>query len=274
MTSPTPEENNAYTLLVQMLEEWGLGSLASEALRFLQEGYTQAEIPVLLQDTEPYKKRFAGNQARRQKGLAVLSPREYLEAERSYRQVMMNAGLPEGFYDTPEDFAGFLGNDVSPVEIQRRVDEAVDAAYKADDNTKAVWASMGLNPADMVPWVLDQERGRDELNRIIRGGRIAGAAKGYGVDLSQEQAERFGVMASDQYVKESQEFARLAGVGSKLSGFYSGQDYGAEDAADELFGSSTEAERKRKLLMGREEGEFAARGGAGTKALGSGPGGY
>lgn len=273
MTQPTPEDN-AYTLLVQMLEEWGLGSLAADALRFLQEGYTQSEIPILLQSTEPYKKRFAGNETRRQKGLAVLSPREYMETERSYRQVMMNAGLPPGFYDSPEDFSGFLGNDVSPVEIQRRVDEAVDSAYKADDNTKAVWASMGLNPNDMVPWVLDQERGRDELNRLIRGGRISGAAKGYGVDLTVEEAQRFGVMASDQYVKEAKDFARLAGVGSKLSNIYSGEDYGVEDAAQELFGSSAVAERKRKLLTGREEGEFAGRGGAGVKALGAGPGGF
>src|SRR5581483_6741621 len=138
----------------------------------------QTQIPVLLQDTDAYKQRFRGNEVRRQNGYQVLSPAEYLQTERSYRNILQQAGLPQGFYDSPDDFAGWIGGDVSPVEIQRRTDEAVDAAYKADDMTKQVWASMGLTPDDLVPWILDQQRGRDELNRIIRGGRLAGAAKG------------------------------------------------------------------------------------------------
>lgn len=268
MTQPQPGDDNAYTLLIQMLEDWGLASLAPEVLRLLQEGYTQTQIPVLLQDTEPYKQRFSGNQVRKQKGLAVLSPREYLEAERSYRQVMLNAGLPEGFYDGPEDFAGFLGNDISPVEVQRRVNEAVDAAYRADDNTKQVWASMGLNPDDMVPWILDQQRGRDELDRLVRGGRIAGAAKGRDVTLSREQAQRFGQMATDDYVKESLDYANLASAGQRLSGIYEGDDYGAEEAAAEVFGASAEAEQRRKRLFALEQGTFAGSGGAGRSGLG------
>lgn len=257
-----------------MLAEWGLESLAGAVYDFLIQGYSQENIGLLLRDTEQYKQRFAGNQARKAKGLRVLSPLEYLEVERSYRQIMYQAGLPEGFYDSPDDYSAWIGLDVAPTELQRRVDEAVDSAHRADDNTKSVWAEMGLNPDDMVAWILDPERGRDQLNRVIRGGRIAGAAKGYGVDLQQEQLERFGLMATNDYVREAMQYGQLAGTGERLSQIYAGEDYGAEEAAAEVFQSSTDAERKRKQLYGREEAEFAGAGGSGRSGLSQGTGNY
>lgn len=276
MTQPLDgEQENAYLLLQQMLSDWGLDTLAPEVLRLLQEGYTQNQIPILLQDTDTYKQRFSANEVRRQKGLQVLSPAEYLQTERSYRQVMANAGLPEGFYDQPSDFAGWIGNDVSPVEIQRRVGEAVDVSTRIDATTQAAFMDYyGLGQAELTAFILDAGRGRDVINRVVHGGRIAGAARGYGVDLTREQAERYGSMAGEDYVGQAQQFGRLAGVGQKLSGLYSGEDYGAEEAASEVFGGSTDAERKRKALVSRERGEFASRGGPNREGLDTSPGGF
>lgn len=271
MTTP---QTNAYTVLLDMLKQWGLESLGPKVLDFLQNGYTEQEIPVLLQDTDEYKKRFAGNEARRKAGLSVLSPKEYLSAEESYRQIMYNAGLPPGFYDKPDDFAGFIGKDVAPVEVQRRVTEAYDSVYKADALTKGIWRQMGLQDQDMMAWVLDAKRGRDELNKVVRGGRIAGAAAGMGVNLSQAQRERFGMMASDDYVQQAGEFAQLAGIGQKLSDIYTGQDYRADEAAEEVLSGSVAAKRKREQLFGMEKATFGGRGGAGRTGLGEGVGGF
>lgn len=268
------DQQNAYTLLIDMLTQWGLSSLAPDVLKLMQDGYTQNQIPVLLQNTDAYKQRFRGNELRKQAGYGVLSPAEYLQTERSYRQIMMAAGLPQGFYDSPDDYAGWIGGDTSPVEVQRRVDEATDAAHNADENTKQVWASMGLAPGDLVPWILDQTRGRDELNRIIRGGRVAGAAKGYDVNLTREQTERFGQMAGQDYVKQGDAFGRLAGAGQRLSGFYNGPDYTAEEAAQEVFGANTEAQKRRERLFALEQGEFAGQGGSGRSGLSQGTGNF
>lgn len=272
MTQPG---QNAYEFLVDMLHRWDLDALAPEALRLVQDGYTETQIPVLLQETETYKKRFAGNDARRKAGLPVLSPEEYLQSERSYRQVMANAGLPASYYDQPDDFASWIGNDVSPVEVQRRVNEASDALSRLDQNTKDAFREFyGIGEAELAAYVLDANRGRDAIDRVVHGGRIAGAARGYGVNLTREQAERFGAMSSESYVEDSQRFGRLAGLGEKLSSLYAGQDYTSEEAAAEVFGKSTEAERKRKLLTARETGEFAGAGGATTGALKQAPGSY
>lgn len=270
----TPGAPNAYTVLLDMLKQWGLQTLGPKVLEFLQTGYTEQEIPVLLQDTAEYKTRFAGNEARRKAGLAVLSPKEYLSAEESYRQIMYNAGLPPGFYDKPDDFAGFIGRDVAPVEVQRRVGEAYDAAYNADAATKAIWRSMGLQDSDMMAWVLDAKRGRDELNKVVRGGRIAGAAAGTGVNLSKAQREKFGMMAGDDYVKQAGQLAELAGAGQKLSDIYTGEDYRADEAAEEVLSGSVAAKRKREKLFDLEEATFGGAGGAARTGLGSQTGGY
>lgn len=276
MTQPNPldaDQQNAYTLLTDLLRQWNLESLAPDVLQLLQGGYTQAQIPTLLQDTNAYKARFAGNQVRRQKGLSVLSPGEYLQTERSYRQIMANAGLPEGFYDSPQDFSGWIGGDVSPVEVQRRVDEGVDAYLRWDPASKA--AAQDLFPEigedGWLAWILDPERGRDQLNRQVHGARIAGAARGAGVDLSREQAERFGAESTNDYIKQATDFGTLSAAGVRLSGFHPEQ-YGVEQAGQEVFQSSTEAARKRQQLFAREEAEFAGGGGGGRSSLGTGAG--
>jgi hypothetical protein len=267
------DAENAYLLLTNMLRDWGLDTLAPEVLRLLQEGYTQSQIPILLQDSEPYKQRFAGNETRRAAGLSVLSPAEYLQVERSYRQIMMNAGLPSGFYDQSSDFNDWIGNDVAPVEVQRRVGEAVDATVRMDENSRAAFRDWyGLDDNDLAAYILDPNRGRDVINRVVHGGRIAGAARGYGVDLTQSQAERYGAMTGDDYLGEAQAFGRLAATGERLSGIYTGEDYGAEEAAGEVWQNSGEAERRRRQLVAREQSEFGGRGQASSTALGSGGG--
>ena len=270
------EQNNAFLMLKAMLEEWGLGTLAPEVLRLIQEGYTQAQIPILLQDTQAYKQRFSGNELRRQNGLAVLSPAEYLATERSIRQVMSNAGLPEGFYDDQDDFAGFIGNDVSPVEVQRRVTVAADSVFRMDGGTRdalRMWYPE-ISDSELMAWVLDPQRGRDQINRVVHGARIAGAARGAGASITQEQAERFGQMSSDRYLEEAQDFGRLAGMGERLSSFYRGYTYTAEDAAQEVFNDSAEAEERRRRLVAREEAEFSGRGGANADSLKQKSGSY
>jgi hypothetical protein len=136
MADLDPGEQSAYDVMVALLRQWGLESLAPAVRQYLVDGYSQDQISILIQDTEPYKKRFAGNEARRKAGLPALSAAEYLSVESSYRQIMSSAGLPPSFYDSPDDFAAWIGKDVAPTEIKTRVDAATDAANRLDDATK------------------------------------------------------------------------------------------------------------------------------------------
>jgi hypothetical protein len=50
---------------------------------------------------------------------------------------MASAGLPKSFYDSPSDYATWIGGDVSPTEIKSRVDLATAATTAADPYTQA-----------------------------------------------------------------------------------------------------------------------------------------
>lgn len=129
-------QRNAYVSLKNYFDSLGLGTLAPKILEFLQEGYGNDQISILLQETEEYKKRFAGNEARKKAGYKVLSPAEYLALEDSYQSIMQAAGLPKGFYDQHSDFVNWIGGDVSPKEVQDRVQYAVQATTNADSAYK------------------------------------------------------------------------------------------------------------------------------------------
>jgi len=62
--------------------------------------------------------------------MRVLGAGEYIQLEGAYRQVMRDAGLPEGFWDGLDDFRVFIENDVDPTELKERADLA--ARYVAN----------------------------------------------------------------------------------------------------------------------------------------------
>lgn len=266
--TPLPYDEDAYTFLTAMLTNWGLESLAPTVLSLLQQGYSTEAVPILLQDTDAYKQRFAGNEERRKAGLAVLSPAEYLAAEQSYRNIMQAAGLPSGFYDNADDFAGFIGRDVSPVEVQRRVDSAVTAANTVDQRWLQQFKDYyGIEQKDLAAYFLDADRGMDILNRALRGTTIAAAAGTQGIGLTRDQAERFGAAAdSNNYQKQAQQFAKYAGTGGKLGEIY-GQDYTTEMAGEQVFSGNLAYSDLLETLANREEAEFGGSSGVGTTAL-------
>lgn len=280
MTQPSgldPGQQDAYDLLTQMLREWGLESLAPDVLEMLEDGRSSDQISMLLQDTKAYKTRFAGNEARRKAGLPVLAPREYLETEAAYRQVMESAGLPTGFYDSPDDFSKWIGTDVSPSEIKSRVDLAVGAAERLDAGTQRAFREYyGIGRDDLAAYFLDRDRAMPALQRIARGARIGGAGFGQGLTISRERAEQ---LAGSDLVVDSQiapsigRVATLATDIGKLGGLYGG-GYSQRDAEQEVFFGDEKARRRRRDLASREVAEFDGGSGVGEGSLNASPGGY
>jgi hypothetical protein len=185
------DDENAFDVLQRMLREWGLEELAPEVLRLLQDGYTQEQASLLIQDTDAYKRRFQGNDLRRKAGLAALSPGEYLATEASYRRIMESAGLPAGFYDQPSDFASWIGSDVAPTEVQTRVNLATDAAMSLDAGTKqAFWDYYRVGENDLAAFFLDRDRALPHIQNTARAAKLGGYGYTQGVGLSQAEAER------------------------------------------------------------------------------------
>jgi len=263
-------QQNAYDALTAMLKGWGLQALAPDVLKLIQQGHDQGNIPTLLQDTEGYKKRFAGNEVRKQKGMPVLSPGEYLSTEQSYRQIMESNGLPAGFYDQPSDFADWIGKDVAPQEVQTRVGYAVDAAQRLDDGTKKAFQDYyGVNAAHLTSFFLDQGRAMPQIQQAARAAQIGGSAIGGGLDVNTTLAEKLAlsnVADANLGTTAQQVVSDTKNVG-KLSQLYGGDTFGVDQAgADQFFGDA-EAKKRKQRLTAQEQATFAGNSGVGKSSL-------
>lgn len=263
------EDRDAYLAIVETLKEYGLESLAPAVLGFIQQGYSQDTINILLQQTDAYKQRFRANEARRQKGLPVLSPAEYLATERAYRQVIAAAGLPVGFYDEPSDFENFLANDVSPVEVQERVQAAYEALNAVDPNYRRYFEQW-YSPGDLVAYMLDADRATAVITRQHRAAAAAASAESAGMSISRDLAETLGSVGvtPDDARQGFAVAGRLAENTRKLSAVYGGEGYTDEDAAREVFLADSDAGRRRRRLASQERAAFGGSSNVRSRSLG------
>ncbi|MEU8317097.1 hypothetical protein AB0C33_01900 [Nonomuraea sp. NPDC048881] len=263
---------NAYEYLKRTFESWGLGTLAPKILEMVQQGYDADTVMLMLQDTDEYKKRFAGNEARRKAGLAVLSPAEYLSLERSYRQILESNGMPAGFYDSLDDFTSWIGQDVSPAEIQDRVQLAARAVSNTDTGYLESLREYGLGQGDLVAAMLDRSRALPILQKRVREAEIGAEARRQGLRLSQARADYFESMGVDR----SQAASAYQMIGSalptleNLGDIYDDSTYGQADLEDELLGRSGMASERRRRLQSRETGSFSGESGLNRSSLGVG----
>jgi hypothetical protein len=263
------EDRDAYQALKVLFTDYGLGSLAPKILEYVQQGYGSDTITILLQRTDEYKKRFAANETRRAKGMPVLSPQEYLATEQAYRQLMRASGMPEGFYDSIEDFQNFLANDVSPTELKSRVDLANQATALASDDVKAALGQMGIGQGNMVAYFLDPTRATTLIQKQMATAQIGAAALKNDLMFNQQRAEQLALtgVTAEQAQQGYGAIAGFLGDAQNLAKIY-GDDYSQATAEAEIFGQSGEAANQRKKLASRERASFGGAAGAARMGLG------
>lgn len=178
-----------------VLATYGLGELSD----YLYSVYARGEVDVnnpdalvfAIREQPAYQKRFAANAARAKKGLAELDPASYLALENDYRRLLQSNGLPPGFYDQTEDFTALLEGDVSPQELQTRVQEGFRAVQDADPEVKRQMQELyGVNEAGLAAYFLDPAKAAPILTRQAEAAKIAARAKEQGrIQLLSATAE-------------------------------------------------------------------------------------
>ena len=263
----TGTDRDAYAAITALFSSYGLESLASKVYDYVKNGYSSDTVSILLQDTKEYKERFAGNEARKKTGLPVLSAGEYLATEASYRQIMQSAGLPAGFYDSPTDFSSWIGQNVSPTEIQSRVDLATQATILANPNYKKALNAMGIADGELTAYFLDQKKSLPFIQKAAATAQIGAAALGQDLTFDQTYAETLATsgITADQ---ANQGYAQIAGEASTMQGLASiyGTTYSQREAEQATFQGNVGATDKRKRLASQERANFG--GAAGTASGG------
>lgn len=235
-----------------------------------QSVYTPAQIVAdLLPTTTVYQQRFVANENRIKNGLKPLTPSEYLAAEESYRATLRDSGLPSGFYDSSDDFAGFIGQDVSPAEIKLRADAAARAVNNTDPAyTQALRDIYGIDEGMMTAFMLDPERALPLVEKQAKAVEFGTAAVRQGL-----QATRVGEQFADRgpatgYTAD-QGYSAIAGMlptASKLGQVY-GQTYDQATAEQEVFSGLESAKRKRQKLGQMETATFSGQSGLSAGSL-------
>ena len=266
------DARDAVEIIRDTLRQYGLEDLTAEAYNMLIEGSSSEAVVLRLRESEQFQRRFAGMQLRRDAGLPAISPAEYISLERSYRRLMAESGLPAGFYDSPDDFAEFIGNDVSPNEMQQRVAFAATAASNADPNLKSQLRELyGVGVEDdgeLTAFYLDPQRGMSVIEQRLQleaAGLSSAAVGTLGSGFERQTAEQL----ADLNVQRREITERLQGQRAMTQ-----QLLGEETAvtSSELaaaeFGLDSEATsdiarlRQQRQQRGRREaGALMARGG-------------
>ena len=211
------EAKDARKTIEAVMSKYGLSAnLANKLYAIYARGEVDVNNPDALifaiRGEEEYKTRFAANTLRsnpNRKGgpLAELDPASYLALENDYRRLLQSNGLPPGFYDSNEDFTALLAGDVSPQELQTRVQQGFRAVQDADPEVlealRRFYPEIGGDEASLAAYFLDPERAAPILTRRVQGAKIAARAKEQG-NLMLEAATAEEIAARGISAEEAQ----------------------------------------------------------------------
>lgn len=263
------QERDAYAALTTLFDSYGLASLAPKILKFLQDGFGSDTITTLLQQTPEYEARFSGNQARIKNGLQVLTPAEYLSTEASYKQLLRVAGLDPSF-QSQSQYADWIGNDVSPQELQDRVNLAVQATTQAPPELTQAFAQLGIHAGDLASYFLNDKNPTPGLQQKMNQAQIIEAGRQAGLNVDTNRALQFAQenVTYSQAFQGYQKVSQILPEANKLSAIYGKQAaYGQTQAENEFLGNSGQAENARIALNQQEEATFSGTGGTGQKSF-------
>jgi hypothetical protein len=259
------QRQSIVAVLTDRFQKYGLGSLINKIKDLAIDGATESTITLALQESEEYKTRFKANQTRIAKGLAVLTPAEYLNNEDGYRQVLRSYGLKQ--FDTDAYVQQFIANDMSPTEFSNRVVTAVQRVQNADPAViQQLRDYYGVGQQDLVAYVLDPEQQFQKIQRQVSASEIGVAAGRQGLRAGVSVAEQLAAQGVTQ-AEAQKGYATIADIlptAEKLSDIYGTtlDTYGQSEAEQEVFNSLASAQRKRQRLTAREVASFS--GAAGT----------
>lgn len=157
---------------------------------------TVDDIGVQLQSSPAFAKRFPANKILADQGKPQYSVSQYLRLEADYKSRLQAAGMPPGFYDTPQDFQTFIANDVSPEELSSRLQYGYQAVRNAPKEVINQFKTLyGVSEGDLAAYFIDPEAARPtfdkyEAERQARAAAIAAqAATQANIQLGVQQAE-------------------------------------------------------------------------------------
>lgn len=269
-TSPDEEEDpddaardrDAKARIMSVLREYGLESLANFVWDAILQGKSDAEILQDIRNTPEFKTRFPAIDERVKRGLAPLSPGEYVAYEQQARQIMRAAGLPETFYDSTDDYTRFLSADVSIAELNDRIQLGRQAAFDAPAEVRqALMRDYGMTEGGLTAYFLDPDRALPILERQYRAGQIGGAGIRTGFGSTRAENERLAALGITAE-QAQQGFGALGESRELFQSLDRGEDaIGRDEQLGAVFEGNSNAQRRIEQRRSRRRAVFQGGGG-------------
>jgi hypothetical protein len=218
MATPTSTDSAKATIHA-FLDPLGLGALSDMAWNETLNGASWTQVLLDIRNTDTYKAAFPGMAAALKNG--DIAPGDNQESQYrslvgTYQQVNQAYGLPKGFYDSPDQIAKFIENQVSPTEYKDRVAQYSSAVMGDTETLNQLSQLYGEanhpgNPVgDLLAHYLDPTVAEPLLTQQLQASQFAAAGKtsGYG-QLTAAQAEQYGARAGTTAAQAQQGFGSL-----------------------------------------------------------------
>jgi hypothetical protein len=272
-TTYTPPAETVYTesafgIIKSTLEYYGLSdSDLLSSVKTLWESKTIApgmsvdDIGIQLRDTPAFNKRFPANKTLKDQNKPQFSVSQYLRMEADYKQRLQAANMPAGFYDDPTDFQQLIANDVSPEELQGRIDQGYQAVKNASPTVIAEFKRLyGVGEGDLAAYFIDPQRARPTFDRYEAQRQAQAAAVSSqaqiqaGIALTAQESEAL-VRSGITEAQSQAGFEQISAQQELFNPLQGEQAISREQQIAGTFGTNAEA---RKAIATRKRSRQAA----------------
>jgi len=273
----TSTQQDAYSMVKSTVAQWFGGNPAwvAAATDFLNKeiaGNNGADTILYdFRQQDFYKARFSGNTARAANGLNVLTEADYISLENKYSTLFESYGVGTSSatnLSTQSQFATLIGNDISPTELNSRLDLAVNQVQQADPtvlNTLKQYYPT-ISNSDLVGYFLAPSQALPALQRQVQTADIGAAAAQQGLSDTLARAGQLAAygVTYDQAQAGYGKIAENLPASQKLSGIYGNQtgiNYDQTTAENQYLMNSGAAALEQQKLADLEKQQFSGRSG-------------
>ncbi len=263
---PTAGMYDAKAVIGQLLQQYGLQSMADWAWNEIVNGASADQVAVDMYDQKAFQDRFPGIFQRQTKGLPPISPADYVNYENQAKQIENRYALPQGFLTDPNRIANLIGNDVSTQELEQdRIANGYAHVANAPAEVRQAFSTMfgAYGDGALAAHFLDIGTAAPLLQRQATAADIAGHGALLGINPSADDAMRLASMGETASSTQSgfQKIAQESGLYNQAAGDTQQLDAGKQGVEAE-FGLSELSTEQVQQQREQRAAEFAGGGGA------------
>ena len=270
------ERGSAYAILESEFTKYGLGDLAKTVKDLILTGTPSAEATLKLRNTKEYQTRFAGNEARRAAGKNVYSEDVYLQLENQMQEAFAAYGvsgvLGSSRANQQAKLATFIGADIAPTEVKKRIQMAVEEVNSRPEILKTFQTYYpSVTDKDLVSYFLDPKETETRLTTKVQAAQIGSAAARQGLVTNVLSAEELAALGVTEATANTgyQKVASVLPTAMKL-GEIEGTGYTQAEAEGAYLKGLASEQRKLADLAAREQNRFLGASGASKAGYASG----